>query len=87
MGQYQLVVENDESTVVTEYHPQTQRSDAYQSEPELEREFIRLLREQGYEYVTIHSEQDLIENLRIQLEQLNQYHFTDGEWDTFSNTT
>lgn len=83
MGQYQLVVENDESTVVTEYHPQTQRSDAYQSEPELEREFIRLLREQGYEYVTIHSEQDLIENLRIQLEQLNQYHFTDGEWDTF----
>ena len=31
----------------------------------------------------IHSEKDLIDNLRCQLEKLNDYHFTDKEWDTF----
>ena len=67
MGTYNVVLSTSESTVVTEYTPQTKRSDAYQSEADLEKAFIKMLCEQGYEYIDIHSEDDLIKNLRTQL--------------------
>ena len=83
MSHFNIVAQSSESTVVTEYKPQAKRSDAYQSEADLEKEFIRLLCELGYEYLTIHKESDLIANLRTQLEKLNNYCFTDGEWKRF----
>ena len=42
-----------------------------------------MLTEQGYEYLTIHEEDDLINNLRGQLEKLNNYNFSQAEWDRF----
>jgi type I restriction enzyme R subunit len=83
MGTYNIVLSTEESTVVTEYEPQGSRSDAYQSEAALEDAFIKLLTEQGYEYLQIHSSGSLEENLRKQLERLNHYAFTDGEWHRF----
>ena len=83
MSYFNIVAETNENTVVTEYTPVTKRSDAYQSEAALEAEFIRLLTEQGYEYLPIHSEADLIINLRRQLEKLNNYVFSDSEWKQF----
>ena len=83
MSYFNIVAQSTESTVVTEYKPQSKRSDAYQSEAALEQEFIRLLCELGYERLTIHKEADLIANLRTQLEKLNNYRFTDGEWKRF----
>ena len=83
MSYFNIVAETNENTVVTEYTPVTKRSDAYQSEAALEAEFIRLLTEQGYEYLPIHSEADLILNLRRQLEKLNNYVFSDSEWKQF----
>ena len=83
MSTYKVVAASNESTVVTEYEPQSKRSDAYQSEAALEREFIRMLTAQGYEYLTIHDEVALIANLRCQLEKLNHYTFTDAEWERF----
>ena len=83
MSTYNIVLSTNESTVVTEYEPQDKRSDAYQSEAALEAAFIKMLGEQGYEYVSIHNEEDLVLNLRKQLERLNQYSFTDKEWETF----
>ena len=80
---FNIVAQSSESTVVTEYKPQAKRSEAYQSEADLEKEFIRLLCELGYERLTIHKEADLIANLRTQLEKLNNYRFTDGEWKRF----
>lgn len=85
MSFYNVVSASDESTVITEYKPSAKRSDSYQSEADLEREFIRLLGEQSYEYLNIKSEEDLIKNLRKKLEQLNNYEFTDGEWKRFFN--
>lgn len=73
----------NESTVVSEYIPESRRSDSYQSEADLEKEFIRMLSEQGYEYVLIHTEEELIANLRRKIEQLNSYIFTDTEWERF----
>ena len=85
MSYFNIVAQSSESTVVTEYKPQSKRSEAYQSEADLEQEFIRLLCELGYERLTIHKEADLIANLRTQLEKLNNYRFTDGEWKRFWN--
>ncbi len=85
MSYFNIVAQSSESTVVTEYKPQSKRSEAYQSEAALEKEFIRLLCELGYERLTIHKEADLIANLRTQLEKLNNYRFTDGEWKRFWN--
>lgn len=86
MSTYNLIASTTESTVVAEYTPQAQRSESYQSEAALEREFIRMLEAQGYEYLTIHDEAGLVANLRRQLELLNDYTFTDGEWDRFFKT-
>ena len=83
MPYFNIVAATNENTVVTEYEPEKARSDSYQSEADLEKEFIRLLCEQGYEYLHIHTEKDLIANLRTQLEKLNDYHFSDDEWKRF----
>ena len=83
MPYFNIVAQTTENTVVTEYEPVKARSDSYQSEAELEREFIRMLTEQGYEYLPIHSEVELIANLRKKLEVLNSYVFSDSEWDRF----
>lgn len=83
MSYFNIVAQSDESTVVTEYEPVVQKSDSYQSEAALENEFIRILSEQGYEYMTIHNEKDLVDNLRHRLEILNNYAFSDKEWDRF----
>ena len=83
MSTYNIVAATSEDTVVASYEPVQNRSDSYQSEAALEREFIHLLTQQGYEYLPIHKEADLIANLRRQLEALNAYPFTDGEWERF----
>ena len=85
MSQYNIIAESQEYTVVAEYDHVATPAESFQSEADLEKEFIRLLGEQGYEYLPIHTEADLISNLRAQLEKLNHYHFTDSEWEHFFN--
>ena len=85
MSKYNVVMEMSNSTVVTEYKPTQKRSDSYQSEAALEKEFIKMLEEQGYDYLQIHDSNTLINNLRKQLELLNKYNFTDSEWERFFN--
>lgn len=55
----------------------------YQSETELEIEFIENLMSQGYERFSGHTMDDLYRNLRFQMERLNQISFSDDEWDRF----
>lgn len=83
MPYFNIVAETNENTVVTQYDPVKKRSDAYQSEAELEKEFIHMLTEQGYEYLPIHSEDDMVANIRQKLEELNDYKFSDTEWERF----
>lgn len=85
MCKYNVVMEMKNATVVAEYEPEKKRSDAYQSEAALEKEFIRMLTEQGYDYLEIHDSETLVNNLRTQLELLNDYKFSDSEWDRFFN--
>ena len=83
MSYFNIVAATSENTVVTEYESVKNRSENYQSEAALEAEFIKMLCEQGYTYLPIHQETDLIENLRKQLEILNNYSFSDQEWKRF----
>lgn len=84
MENYNVIMATQEATVVASYEKSSVRSDAYQSEAQLESAFIKLLMEQGYEYLrNVTSSTALIYNLRVQLEKLNNYQFTDSEWKRF----
>ena len=67
--QNDIVSQNPQSTVVAQYERTTPRAEAYQSEAELEQGMIAQLQRQGYEYAHIHHEDELIQNLRLQLEK------------------
>lgn len=85
--EYNIISENNASTVVAHYErPAAVEEEGYQTEADLERSFIEQLQRQGYEYAQIHNEEDLIANLRMKLEELNNYHFTDNEWSHFFKT-
>lgn len=81
MSSLNIVSENDSSTVITKYDGITIKSDSFQSEEQLEKELIKTLTDQGYDYLIINSEEELINNLRKQLEKLNNYVFSDNEWN------
>ncbi|KLI41327.1 type I restriction endonuclease subunit R [Brachyspira hyodysenteriae] len=82
-----IIKMSEKSTVVAKYIPIERTRTKYQTEEELEEEFIKQLTEQGYEYINIKNENDLIKNLRKQLEKLNDYTFTENEWDNFFHNT
>lgn len=82
-NRYNLVAEGGQSTVVAEFQSDKSRAVTYQSEAELERAFIKQLTSQAYDYVAITAEEDLVTNLRTQIEKLNKFAFTDNEWEQF----
>lgn len=84
---YDPIVVSNESTVVAEAPAQYTSASTYQSEADLERELISLLKQQAYQHVSITSEIGLIDNLRTQLEKLNAITFSDAEWKRFFEQT
>ena len=83
MSSYRIVAATNEATVVSEYTPDAKHSKDYQSEAALEKDFIKHLCSQGYAYVSVTNETALIANLRRQLELLNDFLFSDNEWNRF----
>lgn len=81
-----LISENPQSTVVSEFEHKPSKRQAYQSEAQLEDALIAQLQTQGYDYLDIHTEEELIANLRTQIERLNDLTFTDNEWRGFFKT-
>lgn len=81
MAKYNIITESNNSTVVSEYKPLPKKSTAYQSEADLEEELINLLTNQSYERLNIKNNDDLINNLKKQLEILNNHEFSDNEWE------
>ena len=80
---YDHIAVSDESTVVAEDIPEATGDGSYQTESELEHELIRLLKSQKYEYLPITSEEQIVGNLRTQLETLNSVTFSEAEWKQF----
>jgi len=56
---YNKIAENFQTTVVTEYIKTSQNSTLYQTEKQLEDEFINLLIQNGYSYLKIKNQQAL----------------------------
>ena len=84
---YEPIAVSAESTVVAEFVPDASSVSSYQSEADLERELIRLLQGQAYDYLAVTHEADLIANVRTQLEALNDVEFSDDEWERFFTTS
>ena len=85
MTQYKTIAESNNFIVLDQYNKLVEEPNAgYQTEGSLEREFIRDLRAQGYEYLQeINSHDALVKNLRVQLQRLNNVVFSDAEWRRF----
>jgi type I restriction enzyme R subunit len=82
-NRYEPIAVSSESTVVAEFIPDVITEKTYQSEADLEREFLKLLQGQAYDYLPITSEAQLVGNLRAQLEALNNVTFSNDEWEQF----
>ena len=86
MNEYLSIAETNNFIVLDKYTKEWSTTDSYQSEPELERELIQDLVNQGYEQVCFKSNQALLANVRIQLQALNNVQFSDVEWQRFVQT-
>lgn len=87
MYEYKAVAESNSFIVLDKYAKEWQVNESYQSEGDLEREFIQDLQNQGYEYApSLNSPEKLLANVREQLQTLNNMQFADGEWMRFVET-
>ena len=87
MSDYKTIAESNNFIVLDKYTQEWQVSEGYQSEYDLEREFIQDLQNQGYEYLpALNNPEALITNVRVQLQTLNNVQFADGEWLRFVET-
>ena len=80
MEDYKIIVEQEHSTVMAHYEVAAKPDGGYQSEAKLEADFIKQLVGQGYVYAKIKDEADLLQNLRTQLEALNDISLSNSEW-------
>ena len=85
MTQYKTIAESNNFIVLDQYNKLVEEPNAgYQTEGSLEREFIRDLQAQGYEYLQgLNNHDALVKNLRTQLQRLNNVIFSDAEWRRF----
>lgn len=84
MTDYKAIAESRNFIVLDQYTREWKVAESYQSESDLEREFIQDLVNQGYEFASsIKTPADLLANVRVQLEALNAVEFTEGEWLRF----
>lgn len=77
---FDVIAFGGQATVCSAPPKQQRRSSAYQSEAQIENAFVKQLCRQGYERLVFSSEEELIVNLRTQLEALNRISFSDKEW-------
>ncbi|MBM6822957.1 type I restriction endonuclease, partial [Fusobacterium mortiferum] len=84
MSSYNPITETKNFIVLDEYVKDFQVADGYQTERELEIDFIKDLKKQGYEYrKDLTTNEEMLKNIRVQLEELNDVKFSDSEWDRF----
>ncbi|MDO4641460.1 MAG: type I restriction endonuclease subunit R [Neisseria sp.] len=83
MNETKTIAESNNFIILDKY-TKIEQNGSYQSEADLERELIADLQNQGYEYrKDLNTQQKLLANIRVQLQQLNQMQFSDSEWQRF----
>lgn len=84
MSDYKTIAESKNFIVLDKYTKELQANESYQSEGDLEREFIQDLVHQGYEAPPgLNTPSALLSNVRVQLQALNNVQFADAEWQRF----
>jgi type I restriction enzyme R subunit len=87
MTNYNTIAESNNFIVLDQYSKKLKVSESYQSEYDLESEFIQDLTRQGYEYLpSVTNPQTMLDNVREQLQTLNNVQFSEGEWRRFVET-
>ncbi len=87
MTDYKTIAESRKFIVLDRYTPDWKVAENFQSEGDLEREFVQDLQNQGYEYLPgLNTPQALLANVRVQLQTLNSVQFADAEWQRFVET-
>lgn len=87
MIDYKAIAESKNFIVLDQYTQEWKVAESYQSESDLEREFIADLQNQGYEYLpALNTPEALLANVRVQLQALNNVQFSNGEWLRFVET-
>lgn len=81
--QTHTIAETGNFIILDKYVKAWEAVDSYQSEADLERELIQDLRNQGYDFIKLSSQRDMLANVRMQLETLNNITFTESEWKRF----
>jgi type I restriction enzyme R subunit len=84
MIDYKAIAESKNFIVLDQYTQEWKVAESYQSESDLEREFITDLQNQGYEYLpALNTPEALLANVRVQLQALNNVQFSNVEWLRF----
>ncbi|UJF24068.1 type I restriction endonuclease subunit R [Suttonella sp. R2A3] len=83
MYSYKTIAESNQFIILDRYERDWQAQETYQNEDQLEREFIADLQHQGYEQANIKTPQEMLANVRVQLEALNKVRFSNSEWQRF----
>ena len=87
MSDYKTIAESKNFIVLDKYTKEWKVAEGYQSEGDLEREFIADLVNQGYAFAPqLKTPEALLANVRMQLQALNNMQFSDGEWLRFVET-
>jgi len=87
MHDYKTIAESKNFIVLDKYTKEWQVAESYQSESDLEREFIQDLINQGYEFLpNLNTPETLLANVRVQLQALNNVKFSENEWQRFVET-
>lgn len=87
MKEVKTIAESNNFIILDKYIKETQAIDSYQTEADLERELIQDLTNQGYDFLSnINNAQAMLNNVREQLQLLNNLHFSESEWTRFVET-
>jgi type I restriction enzyme R subunit len=87
MLDYKTIAESKNFIVLDQYKKEWKVCESYQSESDLERELIRDLENQGYEFLSdLKTPETMLVNVREQLQVLNKVQFSEGEWLRFVET-
>ncbi|VAW46562.1 Type I restriction-modification system, restriction subunit R [hydrothermal vent metagenome] len=84
MIDYRTIAESNNFIILDKYSKGWKVAENYQSEYDLEREFIDDLVKQGYDYLpSLNTPEEMLANVRVQLQVLNNVEFLEGEWQRF----
>ncbi len=80
---YNTIAEMSNGIILSDFQKTEDVRESYQTEAELENSMLKNLEDLGYIKENFKTHNDLMKNLKVQLEKLNKIVFSDDEWQRF----